>query len=732
MGHVYLDRNEQLRVLIPFLRRGLLQGERCVYIVDQNSIGEMTEILVSELGVRPEHKKGRLGFWTEWGSRNPGEFEPDRMCEVIRRMRDDAVSSGYRGLRLAVEMTWAPATQVNAPQLYAWEAVANKLFDPGCRLTAVCQYDWLRFHPEVIVSALRTHEHIIIGEELCPNPYYGSPDAVVTAKSQRQVAEWMIDQLRRVRSAEIAREEAVQKQAARSAAIAELSWCALEGMDLATLMNKAVVQIACNLDVELAKILELKPDGRSLLLRAGVGWKHAVVGRTEVGAGADSQAGYTLGMSQPVIVQDFTQERRFRAPELLCAHGVVSGVSVMIPGCGRRFGVLGAHSTSPRQFTPDEVDFLQGVANVLAEAIERRSAEEAVRKAEQKYHDIFMCAQEGIFQLTEEGRFLTANPALAHMLGYNSPEELIHTVTDVGQQLHVEPERRTEFLQQLLRDGMVSGFEARMRKKDGETIWVIENARALFDANDHFLYYEGTLQDISDRRRAQDSLRRLSSQLLHAQDLERRRLARELHDSAGQSLAALALHLGSIQLASSLPEQLQQALSESLTLVEGCVQEVRTLSYLLHPPSLDEYGLISALCMYVRGFSERSGIQVELDIPENMPRLAEDIELVVFRIAQEGLTNVHRHSGSPTARVRIMLDPGCVSIEVTDWGHGMPIETRSSIDSALHIGVGLAGMEERVRNLGGCFSVHSDSSGTVVHAVIPLAASQGKDRESDG
>ena len=169
-------------------------------------------------------------------------------------------------------------------------------------------------------------------------------------------------------------------RARQQAAVAELGRRALEGNDLQALMEEATVSVAGVLDVEYAKVLELLPGGEELLLRTGVGWGEGLVGRATVGAGSDSQAGYTLLSDEPIVVNDLRSEARFNGPPLLREHGVVSGMSAVIRGRSRPFGVLGAHKKEHRAFTDDDVNFLRAVANVLAAAIERERAEQAMRE----------------------------------------------------------------------------------------------------------------------------------------------------------------------------------------------------------------------------------------------------------------------------------------------------------------------------------------------------------------
>jgi signal transduction histidine kinase len=230
-------------------------------------------------------------------------------------------------------------------------------------------------------------------------------------------------------------------------------------------------------------------------------------------------------------------------------------------------------------------------------------------------------------------------------------------------------------------------------------------------------------QRTSELMKQSENIRNLSAQLLRIQDEERRRIARELHDSAGQSLAVLAMTL--VQLAqdakANAPEVADQA-EASERIVQQLQQEIRTASYLLHPPLLDERGLTSALGWYTTGLTERTGLNISLNVPEDFGRLQRDIELVIFRLVQECLTNIHRHSGSKTASIRLSRGGNTVVLEVRDEGKGIPAERLSDVQSG-GSGVGIRGMRERVAQFSGEMIVESDSSGTTIHVTIPISKS---------
>src|SRR4029077_1445915 len=216
--------------------------------------------------------------------------------------------------------------------------------------------------------------------------------------------------------------------------------------------------------------------------------------------------------------------------------------------------------------------------------------------------------------------------------------------------------------------------------------------RELADALDTQVQFR--TQELKKRN---SELRDLSGRLMESQDVERRHIARELHDSAGQTLAALGMKLARLaQNAKNDPAELAKDIEDAEGLLQHLNKEIRTTSYLLHPPLLDENGLSSALGWYVQGFKERSGLDVDLKVPENFERLSADTELVIFRIVQESLTNVHRHSGSKTASIRVAREADRIIVEVQDTGKGMSPERLTEIQSQ-GTGVGISGMRERLR-----------------------------------
>jgi signal transduction histidine kinase len=220
--------------------------------------------------------------------------------------------------------------------------------------------------------------------------------------------------------------------------------------------------------------------------------------------------------------------------------------------------------------------------------------------------------------------------------------------------------------------------------------------------------------------RNEEELREFSRRLYQSQDEERRRIARELHDSTGQSLAVLELTLSMVKGAiPTQPQECDSILLQCASLARSISNELRTLSYLLHPPLLDKCGLKAAIRSYVSGINQRNGLHVEVEIPQDLRRLSEEAELAIFRIVQASLTNVHLHSGASLAKVRMEQNLDGVVIAVSDEGHGIPAGVLDHTSRTRTVGIGITGMRERVKQLGGCLEIETSRSGTAVKATIP-------------
>jgi PAS domain S-box-containing protein len=441
--------------------------------------------------------------------------------------------------------------------------------------------------------------------------------------------------------------------------------------------------------------------------------------------------GWAVGHKAPCISNDAGQDPLFDR-ELKARFKVRSAICApLLDPRGEALGFIEIHNKKDGSGF-DKADWVKvtAVAHAASVAVQNAIAyqklqetTEALRLAGLKYRGIFENAIEGIAQCSITGKVLTANPALARMLGYESPEALIAGVKDIGRDLYVEPEVRSVVLRALDKSNEIQGLEVQVWRKDRTPIWVLMNVRAVRDASGAILHLDSIVQDVTQRKRTEEALRDVSGRLLQSQNEERRRIARELHDSTAQNLAALGMNISLIRKAgATLDAKARDRLKDSEALAQQACREIRTLSYLLHPPELEDGDLWSAVRWYAEGFSNRSGIRVDLTIPKasQAGRLPEQIETTLFRIVQESLANIHRHSGSPRARIRFARGRSAVTMVVRDQGRGLrPRKGHPAMSPAL-MGVGIAGMRERVQQLGGRLEIDSSARGTAVKVTLPL------------
>lgn len=270
-----------------------------------------------------------------------------------------------------------------------------------------------------------------------------------------------------------------------------------------------------------------------------------------------------------------------------------------------------------------------------------------------------------------------------------------------------------------IRGGVARGGGGVEKKTGEKKLPKAEHPKQVFSA-DHTAELR---ERVAVTQRAEESLRILTARLLNLQDEERRRFARELHDSAGQLLTAMSMSLSVVEReAAKLSSKAAGALSDANNLLQETLREIRTISHLMHPPLLDEAGLTSAIRWYAEGFAERSKIKVILNLAEDFGRLPREMETALFRIVQESLTNIHRHSESEVAKISLTLSLKHALLYIEDEGKGIPAQKLWEMQVESLRGVGLPGMRERVRQLGGEFELTSDSDGTRLSVKFPLPA----------
>jgi PAS domain S-box-containing protein len=327
---------------------------------------------------------------------------------------------------------------------------------------------------------------------------------------------------------------------------------------------------------------------------------------------------------------------------------------------------------------------------------------------------IVAASDDAIISSDEHGKIVTWNPGAERIFGYTAAEMLGQETSTLTPE---EKRAEADEMKARVRDGEeIHHLETVRVAKSGELLDVSISIFPLRDEQGVVTGTCGIVRDITERKRAERRLQLLSWRLLRVQDEERRRIARDLHDSTAQALAALCMNLSALarQNPPLTPERQQQVLADSVSLAEQATSELRTTSYLLHPPLLDERGLPAALAWLISGFSERSGVKVKVEISPELQRLPIEVETALFRVVQESLHNVHRHSGSKTVEVRLSSSETELMLEVRDHGGGLPV------DQGEALGVGIAGMRERLLQLGGTLVIESNDPGAAVIARLPI------------
>jgi PAS domain S-box-containing protein len=330
---------------------------------------------------------------------------------------------------------------------------------------------------------------------------------------------------------------------------------------------------------------------------------------------------------------------------------------------------------------------------------------------------IFLSSRDAIILVDSSGSILAWSPSAERLYGWKEAEVLGKTFLDLVQ---AELPRPLAQIENILRREGYWEYEIKKTTRVGAQITVASRWTAWRNNAGIVMGRLHLDTDLTKLRRAEQQLRVVSGHLLNLRDEERRKLGRDLHDSAGQllSMGKLNLSLAEEHLG-EVPPRAAAYLEECSKLIDQALSEVRTISYLLHPPLLEELGLAGVLPWYVSGFSERSRIKVSLDLPKNMGRLPKELELGLFRILQECLTNVHRHSNSSTASIALSFENRQVRLKIEDQGKGMAVTASEGGIQGRTAGVGLSGIRERVTNLGGHMQIRSGDWGTAVEVVFP-------------
>jgi PAS domain S-box-containing protein len=700
---IYESPEEHFAVAIPFIRIGLDRGEKCIYIADDGTEAVVRDAMYAG-GIDVERAVATDSLVLETKEAaylKHGSFDPEWMFTFWAKATAEAMSQGFSALRATGETEWALR---GAPGLERWMEYESRLTQMLAHHNcfALCQYNRRLVPPELVLDVIRTHPTVIYRGVVCRNMYHVPPDELLgTSQTAREVERLLtnirereeIEYTLRQQRNDLRDSETRFRQLAENIREVFWVWDAVGGrITFVSPMYEEVFGRSCaSLYANSSSFLDaIHIDDRARVEAAAL--------RSRGGTPIDERC----RVLRPDGSMRWIRARTFPVPEPTGPIKRVVGVAEDITEAQRQL---------------DDI----------------RLAEAALRSSEERWRLVFENSAIGIVLADPSGKFVEANRAFQELVGYTNQELRTLSYADITHEEDIV--RGAEVIQEL-----VTGtkrevqLEKRYRHKDGRFIWVRATGTVIPGSDRLPRYMLGLVEDVADRKIAEQELdasvsqlRALAGRLMHAQDEERRRIAQLLHETTAQDLAALKMHLARLnRTASHLSETDRAALTESIALAEQSITEIRTLSYLLHPPFLDEAGLLSALRWYAAGFAERSGIKVDLDLPESFERPPLDTETALFRIVQESLINIHRHAGSETARIRLSRDAETLVLAIEDTGHGIPNASLKHIMSGGGaVGVGIAGMSERIEQLGGRLEIASSDHGTTVRARLPLMGDAG-------
>jgi PAS domain S-box-containing protein len=764
---IYDTQEEQFAAALPFLRTALERGEKCLYIVDENTaVAVLDALRESGTDVDRYLRSGALTIarrektWPEHGP-----FEPDWMIGFLAEANAEAGAAGFSRVRTILsEMTGALGTGSGTARLIEYQSKLNRFFrDHDAR--GICQYNRRLFSPEFLLDVIRTHPVVVSGGMVSKNPYYVPPDEFLKPHRAEQELERLLHNIQEWERTQQALRQSEDHLQLVIDTIPTMAW-SVRPDGVVDFLNQRWMDYA---GISLEQLEPPGPIHPEDIPRVLEKW------RTLAAAGesyedemrlrrADGEYRWVLVLTVPLrdergnIVKWYgsaidIEDRKRAEDDLRRQKEMLQKIFDNAPAMIALRGPDGKMTFANRQFertlgwTLEEVLWHDLDLRTEASHSATKSAELRVRARDgrvietlwskvhlsdgadlyigrditerkqtedrlREYEKAVEGLEEMIVVVDRQYRYLIANRAFLAYMGVEREQligRFVKDMTNPGVFDILVKARLDECLQgNVVKYELKYFYPARGERDLSVSYFPIEGAGGIDRV-------ACVLQDITERKRAEEALRTLSGRILTMGDEERRHLARELHDTTAQSLVALRMNLSVVNAsAARLNKRQRDALAQSVTIADESLREIRTVSYLLHPPELDELGLKYALSRYIDGFMQRSGIRVEIVISPDLGRLPQLVETTIFRVVQECLTNAHRHSGSDTARVRLIRGPSNLVLEVEDTGHGIRADAPS--------GVGIASMRERLQQVNGRLETISRPDGTAIRATIPLPA----------
>jgi PAS domain S-box-containing protein len=664
---IYDTQEEQFAAALPYLRIGLERGEKCLYIVDENTAAGVLDAL-RRGGTDVDHYLGSGALTITHKQEaflKQGRFDPDWMIGFLTQATADAGAARFSGLRtLLGEMTWVLGASNGTGALIEYESKLNR-FVRHHDARVVCQYNRARFSPEVILGIIRTHPLVVYGGIVCKNPYYIPPDEFLRQNPASQEVERLLHNILTLERAEQALRHSDEVLRLVIDTIPTMAWT-------------------------------VRPDGavdfinQRWLDYTGLTFEEEIEEPTRVIHPEDLQRVMEKWLEKMAAGESLEDEMRLRG-----ADGEYRWFLVRtVPLRDERRNIVKWYGSS-------------------IDIEDRKRAEDDLRRQKEILQKIFDNVPAMIGFVGPDGKIKLANREWERTLGWTL-EEVLGQDLDVFAELYPDPKYRQEVLNFVFKSN-AEWADFRTRARDGR---VIDTSWA------NVLLSDGTTigigRDITDFKRAEealqksrDQLRALAARVQSVREDERTRVAREIHDELGQALTAIKIDFSS--LSHDLPADKKQQAESILKLVDETIQSVRRISTELRPAILDAVGLVAAVEWAASEFAARTGTKCQLDVPQDDVVVDEECATALFRIFQETLTNVARHANATEVNVRLAEEDGNLTLEVHDNGKGVS-EEQLSVGSSL----GILGMQERTLLLGGEFTIAGAlGAGTTVRVRIP-------------